>query len=168
MALDEGLLAGARGDLITLRIYAWCPATVSLGYFQPCSRIPPALAARYPLVRRPTGGGALIHEEDEVTFSLTGLATRRAPRPEEAAGWALEGLRRALGPLGVAVRFAGETGPAAATPFFCSSVRRSLDIVADLPAGPRNTITSRHILCVRCACNVDTTRSVWSCCNAVR
>jgi lipoate-protein ligase A len=73
MALDEALLA--RSEAITLRLYAWEPATISLGYFQDHAPIAARLAAlpipAPPVVRRITGGGAIWHEH-EVTYCLVG------------------------------------------------------------------------------------------------
>jgi lipoate-protein ligase A len=63
MAVDEVLLAGA-GRRPTLRFYAWDPEAVSLGFFQPFER----LGGR-PVVRRITGGGAILHR-DELTFAV--------------------------------------------------------------------------------------------------
>jgi lipoate-protein ligase A len=78
MALDEALLrrrlAGTAPP--TLRFFAWQPATISLGYGQPLDdRIDVAAAAALGigLVRRPTGGSAILHEgpELELTYSVT-------------------------------------------------------------------------------------------------
>ncbi|MGE0712698.1 MAG: biotin/lipoate A/B protein ligase family protein [Planctomycetota bacterium] len=69
MALDEALLeAHAPGDPPVLRLYAWAPAGLSLGRFQPAAEVelPPGAA----LVRRPSGGAAIHHREDEVTYAL--------------------------------------------------------------------------------------------------
>jgi lipoyl(octanoyl) transferase len=152
MALDEALLATAREGVVTIRLYAWAPATATLGYFQPRSSVPAEVAARHPLVRRPTGGGALIHAADEITISLTGMGSSRAPRPEEAAGWMLAGLRAALSPLGLEPRFADD--PASprdgregvpggrTTPFFCGAIRRPLDVMVDLARGGRKLLGS--------------------------
>jgi len=61
MAVDESLLeaVGARASLPTLRLYAWEPACLSLGYAQPLTDVDlPRLQARgWEVVRRPTGGG---------------------------------------------------------------------------------------------------------------
>ncbi len=140
MALDEALLLLAREDRPTLRLYSWSPATVSLGYFQRRSDVPPWIARRFPLVRRSTGGGAIVHEEEEITFSLSGRAARRAPSPGEAAGLVLEGLRHALEPLGIRPRFSGGGGPSDPGGFFCGAIRRPQDIVVDLPGGPRKLV----------------------------
>jgi lipoyl(octanoyl) transferase len=72
MALDEALLEAAleRGEC-TVRWYRWSQATVSLGYFQPAeaAQAHPELAG-LPIVRRLTGGGAILHHH-EWTYSCT-------------------------------------------------------------------------------------------------
>jgi lipoate-protein ligase A len=59
MALDAGLLDTAEGVLA--RRYTWAPPAVSVGKFQSV----PAAAAELPftVVRRPTGGRAVLHGE---------------------------------------------------------------------------------------------------------
>jgi lipoate-protein ligase A len=75
MAVDEALLEStARGDCPpTLRLYAWEPACLSLGYAQRIGDVDEErLAAKaWTLVRRPTGGRAILHT-DELTYSVTG------------------------------------------------------------------------------------------------
>jgi lipoate-protein ligase A len=70
MAADEVLLEAAAGGVASLRFYGWTAATVSLGYFQPerIRKEDPGLAA-LPFVRRPSGGGTLVHHL-EVTYAL--------------------------------------------------------------------------------------------------
>jgi lipoate-protein ligase A len=70
MAADEVLLRGAAGGVASLRFYGWEPATVSLGYFQPAAPVAehPRLGP-LPLVRRASGGDALVHHL-EVTYAL--------------------------------------------------------------------------------------------------
>ncbi len=107
MALDEALLRVrlARPTLPTLRFFAWAPPTISLGYGQPLDgRIDLAAAADMAigLVRRPTGGSAILHEgpDLEVTYSVVAGAGDFAGADELLAtyrwiGVALErGLRR--------------------------------------------------------------------------
>lgn len=81
MAVDEALLEGrARGTTpFTLRFFTWAPPTLSLGRGQPLDarigrRALEALGIG--LVRRPTGGSAILHEgpELELTYSLVGRA----------------------------------------------------------------------------------------------
>lgn len=75
MALDEVLLeACVRGDSPpVLRLYAWQPPCLSLGYAQALSEVDlPRLEARgWDLVRRPTGGRAILHT-DELTYAVIG------------------------------------------------------------------------------------------------
>lgn len=72
MAVDAALLeSAARHDRITLRLYAWSEPTLSLGYFQSAAdRAHHLPSSGCPLVRRATGGGAIIHDR-EITYSLT-------------------------------------------------------------------------------------------------
>jgi lipoate-protein ligase A len=74
MAVDEAILEHAgRGDsLPTLRLYAWQPACLSLGYAQPYADVDESrLSAHgWEVVRRPTGGRAILHT-DELTYSVT-------------------------------------------------------------------------------------------------
>ena len=92
MAVDEAILeAVGRGQVPpTLRLYAWQPACLSLGYAQPISDVSlPELAARgWDLVRRPTGGRAILHV-DELTYAVIG------PQDElRLAGSVLESYQR--------------------------------------------------------------------------
>jgi lipoate-protein ligase A len=70
MAADEALLESAVRGVASLRFYGWREATVSLGYFQPerLRRDDPRLAP-LPYVRRPSGGGTLVHHH-ELTYAL--------------------------------------------------------------------------------------------------
>ena len=92
MAVDEAILESVgRGDsLPTLRLYAWEPACLSLGYAQPLVDVDiPRLQARgWELVRRPTGGRAVLHT-DEITYSI--IASLNEPR---VAGSVLESYSR--------------------------------------------------------------------------
>ena len=75
MALDEALLEASLGgdSLPTLRLYAWEPACLSLGYAQSITDADLAALNAYgwDLVRRPTGGRAILHT-DELTYSVCG------------------------------------------------------------------------------------------------
>lgn len=75
MAVDEAILEAAGSSLVppTLRLYAWQPACLSLGYAQPISDASISeLAERgWDMVRRPTGGRAILHV-DELTYSVIG------------------------------------------------------------------------------------------------
>jgi lipoate-protein ligase A len=70
LALDEALL---RSGVPTLRLYGWDPPGLSLGFFQRGAEF--AGTPGYQLVRRPTGGGAILHE-NEVTIAWIGVRCR--------------------------------------------------------------------------------------------
>ncbi len=73
MSVDEALLSALQQGLapITLRFYRWQPPTVSLGYFQDAREVNLKAIERLGLglVRRPTGGRAILHD-DELTYSI--------------------------------------------------------------------------------------------------
>ncbi len=84
MALDEALLAAAAiKDVATLRLYQWSEPTLSLGYFQRYADREQHLASRdCAIVRRQTGGGAILHDR-ELTYSLTLPASHPLARRNE-------------------------------------------------------------------------------------
>jgi lipoate-protein ligase A len=71
MAVDQAMLMAAEeSNQITLRFYRWSEPTLSLGYFQKYTdRQGHAASNACPLVRRRTGGGAIVHDQ-ELTYSL--------------------------------------------------------------------------------------------------
>ena len=71
MAVDQALLMSAEQDgVVTLRLYAWDQPTLSLGYFQKYDdRRFHAASLACPVVRRRSGGGAILHDR-ELTYSL--------------------------------------------------------------------------------------------------
>lgn len=75
MAVDEAILEAIGKELVppTLRLYSWQPPCLSLGYAQPISdvNLPALLANGWDLVRRPTGGRAILHT-DELTYAVIG------------------------------------------------------------------------------------------------
>ena len=78
MAADEAILETTSKGINppTLRLYAWDPPCLSLGYAQPVSDVDTtALAANgWEMVRRATGGRAILHT-DELTYSVCGPDT---------------------------------------------------------------------------------------------
>jgi len=78
MAVDEAMLVGVnRGTTPpTVRVYAWDPPTVSLGYSQRLEDeldLDAVRQAGFGVVRRPTGGRAVLHA-GELTYSVVGPA----------------------------------------------------------------------------------------------
>src|SRR5689334_14846839 len=85
MAVDEALFQVAQETRqITVRFYQWQEATLSLGYFQAAKdRDSHRSSLVCPLVRRSTGGGAIIHDR-ELTYSLIApLADERSAKSQE-------------------------------------------------------------------------------------
>jgi lipoate-protein ligase A len=131
MAVDEALLRSriAGSGPPTVRFYGWRPATVSLGYAQSIHQTVDRArcgALGIGLVRRPTGGSALLHEppEGEVTYSVVArggdfagaddvLETYRVVGHGLVAGLARLGVAAELAPL---VRGRREAG---GLPAFC-------------------------------------------------
>lgn len=66
MAIDDALLTlhGQEGLPPTLRLYSFRPACLSLGRFQDARPYTEGYRSGLPLVRRPTGGGAVLHRGD--------------------------------------------------------------------------------------------------------
>ncbi len=83
MATDEALLAAASCS--SLRTYSWEQPCLSLGYFQDYQQARASLAAQncgdVPMVRRITGGGAIMHCA-EVTYCL--VAERGSELPQRS------------------------------------------------------------------------------------
>jgi lipoate-protein ligase A len=74
MGIDEAIQrAVGRGEVLpTVRFYQWDPACLSLGYFQDVNRevnLAGLREAKVDLVRRSTGGKAVLHD-DELTYSV--------------------------------------------------------------------------------------------------
>ncbi len=74
MAIDEAIFReNQRTDSTpTLRFYSWSPPSVSLGYFQAARKEVNVEACRtysVDIVRRPTGGKAVLHEND-LTYAV--------------------------------------------------------------------------------------------------
>ena len=70
MALDEALLELAlERQHSVVRIYRWSEPTVSLGCFQSRQSPVPVAFQNLPIVRRLSGGGAILHDQ-ELTYSV--------------------------------------------------------------------------------------------------
>jgi lipoyl(octanoyl) transferase len=83
MALDEALLDFVAADpsSAVVRTYDWSSPTLSLGYFQSIAEAEgDPRWADVPIVRRPTGGGALWHDR-EVTYAVVVPGDHPASKP---------------------------------------------------------------------------------------
>jgi lipoate-protein ligase A len=74
MARDEAVLnaVSQQSAAPTLRLYRWEPPCLSIGYGQPVNDVDRErlLERGWDIVRRPTGGRAILHA-DELTYSVT-------------------------------------------------------------------------------------------------
>lgn len=119
MAVDEALLRCMAADgAPVLRLYGFAPPCVSLGRFQPARDLgDDALLKRdgVGVVRRPTGGRAVLHD-DEVTYAVVLGRCSLEPFTKRAAYRASAALLlRLLSALGVrgAVQHGATTAPTA-------------------------------------------------------
>ncbi|HUY32596.1 MAG TPA: biotin/lipoate A/B protein ligase family protein [Pirellulales bacterium] len=133
MAVDEALLEHAASGGWTLRFYAWNEPTLSLGYFQAHSdRLTHAASRGLPLVRRASGGGAIVHDH-ELTYSLSGPAPSASSSATQGrlcavhAAWV-----EVLTGLGVEAHLcqAARSTPHAVDPFLCFQRRGAGDVLA--------------------------------------
>ena len=123
MAVDEALLqCMADGGDPVLRLYGFAPPCVSLGRFQAAGDLGDDRLRRQDgvgLVRRPTGGRAVLHD-DEVTYAVVLGRHHLHPFGKRAAYRAAAGillrLLPALGVQGAIQPGAGEAAPRAPDP----------------------------------------------------
>lgn len=135
MAIDEAIFKLTVEDKVppTLRLYTWNPPALSIGYFQNTESplIKEYLTKGYPLVRRPTGGLAVLHE-DEISYSMTGVMARDGfpYNVREAYRKAHESIRKALLNLGLETTLSQEqkTGPNNA---LCSASWLPYDVILE-------------------------------------
>ena len=130
MAADECLAeeATARNGPV-VRLYGWTTTTVSLGGFQPiaAARAEPAIAGA-PLVRRPSGGGAIVHGSDLTYAAAVPRSHPLGGRPQAFYNAFHAALVEVLAGMGVAARMwpatrSGDDG------FFCFDRRAEGDVV---------------------------------------
>ena len=134
MAADECLAeeAIAAGGPV-VRVYGWTATTVSLGAFQPiaAARIEPAIAGA-PLVRRPSGGGAIVHGSDLTYAAAVPKGHPLGGRPQDFYAAFHAALVEVLDGMGVAARRCAAVEAAArggSDAFFCFDRRAEGDVV---------------------------------------
>ena len=148
MARDEAMLMSTgRSGQRCLRFYGWSRPTLSLGYFQKqAAREGHAPSRGCDLVRRATGGGAILHDR-ELTYSFAAPIldhlTSRATQLYDAFH---ESLLDTLASWGITASLVGQSSspdrpatsldsPAPSTdrvpPFLCFERRSPRDVVLD-------------------------------------
>jgi lipoyl(octanoyl) transferase len=144
MASDLALLdAVAHGAQPALRLYRWVPPALSVGRFQPDDDVDVDACLRLgvEVIRRPTGGRALLHGGD-----LTYAVVMR--RPDGAAGavdavyrHVARGLIRGLARLGVDAAVARHDKPVGPAGAVCFASQQG----ADLRVGERKLCGSAQV-----------------------
>lgn len=122
MALDEAILraVGEGASPPTVRLYLWSHPCVSLGYFQgpagSCIDLRECRRRGVEVVRRPTGGAAILHDA-EVTYSVC-VSEDLVPAKDIGGSyaWICGAICRGLRLLGVDARLADGSEPAAGRP----------------------------------------------------
>jgi lipoate-protein ligase A len=148
MALDEALLeeASERDARPTergiLRLYGWRPAALSLGRFQSLSELA-GLPEEIPRVRRLTGGGAIHHREDELTYSIVAPYSAFGGRgsPKHAYQLVHEAIALGLESLGLALR-GGASTPGTCGTTSCAPLCYDRVTDYDLKAGMKKLVGS--------------------------
>ncbi|MCP4711033.1 MAG: lipoate--protein ligase family protein [Planctomycetes bacterium] len=142
MGVDEAILesVNAGKSPVTLRFYGWREPTISLGYFQKYQEFAgqDQEIRNLALVRRQTGGGAILHD-DELTYSLVvPLAGKEETEIENLYRLMHDAFTEALGKWSAAVRYRGNQGNSRTAAvnsqrgaFFCFARDHHLDLVID-------------------------------------
>ena len=139
MAADLTLLYATAADgTPRLRLYRWDPPALSLGRFQPDDDVDVDACTRLgvQVVRRPTGGRALLHGGD-LTYAVT-LPAGPAPNVDATYTYVAGALRAGLARLGVTAEIARHEGPAGAV---CMATQQG----ADLRVGTRKVCGSAQV-----------------------
>ncbi len=133
MAADEVLAAEAVGrNRPLVRFYRWTSTTFSLGGFQPLAqaRAEPSIAS-LPVVRRPSGGGGIIHGSD-LTYAVAVPRDHAwGSRPQVLYDVFHEALAQALTRRGIPATLHSGRGPEAGDEhrLFCFERRARGDLV---------------------------------------
>jgi len=117
MAIDEAIMYNRpKQSFDTLRIYTWLPSGVSIGRKQDAYTVVDINEINklgFKLVRRITGGGALLHEENsEITYSIILSSNHRIYQYDIVQSSALiaNGIARGLIKLGIEPEIGGFKG----------------------------------------------------------
>jgi lipoate-protein ligase A len=133
MAVDEMMLetAAATGQSI-LRFYQWEEPTLSLGYFQNLEdRQVHRASLNCPVVRRSSGGGAILHDR-ELTYSLAmPVANRWSRTAANLYDTMHQGLIAVLRKMGVGTALCPATDSELQKKFLCFQRRAAGDVLVE-------------------------------------
>lgn len=129
------------GGPASVRVYDWCPSTLSLGYAQDIETIDREFVRRngLDLTRRPTGGGAIYHDRfGDISYSIV---VPRHSLPEsltDAYRLLCQPVLDALDEIGVNAGFASEKRPPLHEPAcYLRDVHPAHDITVSTEEGDR-------------------------------
>lgn len=94
MALDEAMMLAATEPW--MRVYRWDKPSISIGFSQPLDVVPLEYK-KWPVVRRWTGGGVVVHDGDwTYTLAMPSADTLSQQRAADAYRWVHEAMVLAL------------------------------------------------------------------------
>ncbi len=143
MARDEAILSSVTAGEAppTMRLYAWEPPCLSIGYAQTAADVDKRMLDEYgwDLVRRPTGGRAILHA-DELTYAIAATST-----DEYVGGGVLESYKRISRGLVASLTLLGltvEVQPDLPVP----EEQRSNPVCFQVPSAYEITVNGRKII----------------------
>lgn len=143
MAVDEAILEAVYSgkSLPTLRLYAWAPPCLSLGYAQPVTDVDMTILSQngWTLVRRPTGGRAILHT-DELTYAV--IVPETEPR---VAGGIIESYLRLSQALLEALRLLS-LAPQAREKSALNKANRSNPVCFEVPSNYEITVNNKKLI----------------------
>ena len=135
MAADEALLDAAAAGAPGGRWYRWREPTVSLGHFQRAEELIGTDLASLPAVKRLSGGGAIVHD-DEWTYATAVPRSHPLAKSPERFYEAVHGeLIAALAAAGVEAWLRGSGGSSKDDPTLCFLRADPRDVVVTDAAG---------------------------------
>jgi len=144
MAIDEALLEEAsNGNFIpTVRLYSWKPACLSLGYAQPSRDVDIAALSSegWDLVRRPTGGRAILHV-DELTYAVILPLIHPV-----ASGSLMESYRRIAGALSASLNLLGCTPRSDANYELPDGAIKKAPVCFEVPSNYEITVDGKKLI----------------------
>jgi lipoate-protein ligase A len=143
MAVDEAILESVYSgkSLPTLRLYAWNPPCLSLGYAQPFTDVDVSTLNKngWTLVRRPTGGRAILHT-DELTYAV--IAPETEPR---VTGGVIESYLRLSQALLEALRLL-DLSPQSQEKSGLNHENRSNPVCFEIPSNYEITVNAKKLI----------------------
>lgn len=134
MAYDEAtLLCADESTLPTLRFYHWNPACVSIGRLQKLGSSPHVASSPFPLVRRPTGGRAVLHQH-EITYCAVFHQSRLPRKARSVVGaysWLSQGFIAGLQQLGIRAQLAPQRSSGSLLTANCFQSAAQCDFLID-------------------------------------